>query len=733
MLNVLVCLWWVAAFPLETTPRPLPALDPVFTEEGLALVPAAQPPGAVASWRITTRAWGYAGALEDVQPIPAQVTRAEARYDHGALREWYREDARGLEHGYDVAARPPSGSALGSPLEVRIAVEGAQRIELAGDRASAVFVGLDPRERLRYAGLSVLDADGRALPAWMDVDGRDLVIRVDDGGARYPLAIDPILSSESARLMPLDPKRYARHGTAVEVEGDLAIVGAYGDYAPLKQAGSAYVFRTSGSGWSQEAKLFGAGGYLDGFGFDVDLSGDRALVGAPWEGSSGHDTGAGYVFAFDGQAWNLEAKLSYSGTFDFANMGRSLALAGEVAALGAPLDFEGSTQTGRVFVFERVAGVWTETQRLAPSDGAQGDTFGYRVALDGDVLVVGSPYKNNPGVADGAAYVFERSAGRWIETARLSGGDGADGEFRYFGNSVAVDGNTVAVGCPGFHGVNVGSGMVFVFRREPSGWIAEERLEGSDSKLISEFGRCVDLDGDWLVAGSRGEAIPGLVTGTAYAFLRQPEGWREQTRLQHGDFDAGDGFGGSIAADGSECVVGAPSKGDEGPVAGAAYAFELVPQPSVGTPFCSGDGSGTACPCGNESSAGSGRGCVNSTGEGALLHALGSATVSEPRLGVYARELPPRTSCILLGSLSDLGSGIPFQDGLLCLGAPATRIGWRQSGATGVVSWDPDVAQAGPWGAGDTLNLQAWFRDAVSGPCGMGSNTTGALAVVLEP
>jgi hypothetical protein len=235
------------------------------------------------------------------------------------------------------------------------------------------------------------------------------------------------------------------------------------------------------------------------------------------------------------------------------------------------------------------------------------------------------------------------------------------------------------------------------------------------------------------VVGSDGDAVPGVRSGRAYAFLRQGDAWQEQTRLQNSDFLWGDQFGNAVAADASRGVVGAPSRDGPGPDVGTAYVFDLTPEPPVGTSFCAGDGGGAPCPCGNESAPGSGRGCATSTGEGALLLALGSASVSEAALGVYARDLPTRSSCFLVGSLSDLGGGVPFGDGLQCLGGALTRLGGRAGGATGVVSWDPDVAQVGPWGAGQTIRLQAWFRDNGASPCGAHFNTTQALAILLTP
>ena len=112
----------------------------------------------------------------------------------------------------------------------------------------------------------------------------------------------------------------------------------------------------------------------------------------------------------------------------------------------------------------------TEFAKITASDGIPGDAFGASIAVSGDDLVVGAPgYVTKEGVV-GAAYVFRRSGPRWIETARLfpqfGGLDGED-----FGLSVAINGDFIVVGAPHIIAGSIGGGYgrAFVFRRQDPG------------------------------------------------------------------------------------------------------------------------------------------------------------------------------------------------------------------------------------------------------------------------
>ena len=109
-------------------------------------------------------------------------------------------------------------------------------------------------------------------------------------------------------------------------------------------------------------------------------------------------------------AWALtaeqEAKLTASDATASDNFGLGVALSGDTAVVGAFLDDDNGESSGSAYVFIRIAGVWTEQAKLLPADGASGDFFGRSVALDGNTAVIGAPHDDDNGGNSGSAYVF---------------------------------------------------------------------------------------------------------------------------------------------------------------------------------------------------------------------------------------------------------------------------------------------------------------------------------------
>jgi hypothetical protein len=141
----------------------------------------------------------------------------------------------------------------------------------------------------------------------------------------------------------------------------------------------------------------------------------------------------------------------------------------------------------------------------------------------------------------------------------------------------------------------------------------------------------------------------------------------------------------------------------------------LLCNPAV-TPFCFGDGSGSACPCANLG--GPGVGCANSTGNGAGLSGSGVAQVSADTLSLAVAGVPPTSTVIFFqGTQQDNGGlGIAFYDGLRCVSGTAIRLGVKTSSAGGGASYpelgdNPISIQGLVPGGGATLYYQAHYRD----------------------
>jgi hypothetical protein len=227
------------------------------------------------------------------------------------------------------------------------------------------------------------------------------------------------------------------------------------------------------------------------------------------------------------------------------------------------------------------------------SNTASSDAFGWSVALGDGRLVVGAPLEdsNAPGVngdqdndgatSSGAVYVFRQSDAGWVQEAYLK--PAASGAGDEFGLSVALDGDTLAVGAYGDDSSSTSpadnslanSGAVYVFRRAGTTWAQEAYLKASNPGVGDEFGLRVALHGDTLVVGapyedsaSRGvnqeqgdESV--MDSGAVYVFRRTGSGWAQEAYIKASNTGAQDRFGYGVAVAG-ELIAASARNEDSG-------------------------------------------------------------------------------------------------------------------------------------------------------------------------
>ncbi|MCH7498230.1 MAG: hypothetical protein IH971_10315, partial [Candidatus Marinimicrobia bacterium] len=172
------------------------------------------------------------------------------------------------------------------------------------------------------------------------------------------------------KILPADGAASDKFGESVSISGDYAVVGSFG-------AGSAYVFKRNSTSWTQEAKLLASDGFQgDYFGITVSISGDYAIVGAWGDDDNGSFSGSAYLFKRTGTSWAQEAKLLPSDGAAGDQFGFSVSISGDYAVVGAPFDDDNGTESGSAYVFKRTGTSWAQEAKLLPSDGAAGDWFG---------------------------------------------------------------------------------------------------------------------------------------------------------------------------------------------------------------------------------------------------------------------------------------------------------------------------------------------------------------------
>ena len=370
------------------------------------------------------------------------------------------------------------------------------------------------------------------------------------------MARDAPAQQQLAKLLASDGEKLDGFGFSVAISGDLALVGAWGDDAAAPDSGSAYVFdvATAEQKWKLVASDAQPG---DRFGFSVALSGQRAIVGARSADAAGEHSGAAYIF--DADTGQELFKLAPASLAAHDGFGFSVAVSGQRAVLGAPWYDGLVADSGAAWLFDAATG--QELFQLLAWDWPPGEGFGQSVAISGERVVVGAPGADVPGNNAGAAYVFDATTGfglfklipsdlapldafGWSVAASdgvaLVGAkfhaphgaaylfDLATGQELFelsppdvnaaysFGEAVALSDGRAVVGDLGADGPSSVTGAAYVFDVATGQFLYE--LTALDGSLGDFFGDSVAISGARALIGARGDDDNGDDSGSAYLF-----------------------------------------------------------------------------------------------------------------------------------------------------------------------------------------------------------------------
>ncbi len=274
---------------------------------------------------------------------------------------------------------------------------------------------------------------------------------------------------QEAKLEAAD-NTFGQLGISTSIDGDVAVGGAPLDDEGGTWAGAAYVFRRVAGVWQQEVKLIASDAEAgDQFGISVSVDGDRIVVGSHRDdyacpGDPDCNSGAAYVFRFDGSAWIEEAKLTPPDAAAGDGLGFSTQISGDRVIAGA----SGDDPAGSAYVFRREGTAWVQEAKLTASDGQSGDTFGI-VSIHGDKVLVGAPRDDDACPADpscnsGAGYLFRRDGTTWTEIAKLTASDASAGDLLGWIESVAIGERfaLLAASLKDDTGVDSGAGYAYI-------------------------------------------------------------------------------------------------------------------------------------------------------------------------------------------------------------------------------------------------------------------------------
>jgi len=470
--------------------------------------------------------WDIRMKLSSANDDAELVEEGDTLYlDHGqGLTERWANGPAGVEHAVLVAGPEALERAvfdLSSPLNAEITAEGR----------GVEFKDLDGEVAFSYDGYRVIDALGRTLDSELALTRKSsttwqLALLADDTEARYPLTLDPLMSTSPLRLLvPLSERS----------EGDLA-------------------------------------------GYSIAISGDRMVVGAP-RIMSGGTAGTARVYHFD-QVWRIEATLAPADPVEGEAFGAAVDIWGTRVAVSA---------LGRVLVYELSKNdtTWELLTTLTPmpeiDEVTSLEDFGTSVAVEGNLVFVGAPRATvqthtNAGAVQ--AFRLPSESGGIAEVARSFHAPSPQ-MGGLFGKSISATEGFLAVGAPRMSptmgAANAGSAFVFAFNPENLNAVSVREADAPADESTARFGDAVSIDEHTLAVGSPqrtwfGASDAGIVD--IFKLDSASGHWSWKNNVSAPDGTPGDNFGFSLALSGDTLVVGAPEGDFGGSDPGTAYVFE---------------------------------------------------------------------------------------------------------------------------------------------------------------
>ncbi len=377
-------------------------------------------------------------------------------------------------------------------------------------------------------------------------------------------------------------------GTAVALSGTRMVVGSYRDDGFGDNAGTAFVYDLAGATpavpiASPDKPLPAAADY---FGNAVAISGTTVLVAAWHDDRGDQESGATYVYSLTSPTPDvalLALDSPVAGSLD--RFGTAVAVDGNLVAIGSPGADAGATAAGRVRLHDLSAS--KPTAVLATLEDPNPDVdenFGAAVAVSGPIVVVGGPGDDDGAEDTGRVYVYNANLLPATAPVRVLSNP-APGVGDRFGSAVAVSGNLVVVGAELDDAGAVDSGTAYVYNlNSPTPWIPVYTLANPSPAAGDRFGCAVSIAGNRVVIGASKDDNGATDAGMAYVYDLAGAGPTVPlyTLADPGPVVADDGFGNAVAISGNTVVVAASGKDTGASNAGVVYVYNLAgPTPAL--------------------------------------------------------------------------------------------------------------------------------------------------------
>jgi|GEM_PF-5429258 len=374
------------------------------------------------------------------------------------------------------------------------------------------------------------------------------------------LHLDAVNAQGRIELMEYSLPERASFGRGAALLGNIALIGAPG---PIDDsfAGVVHELTRQGNSWVLTDSLFPSGsGEGHSFGVSIDIDSTFAIIGMMGGNVNGEDSGTAYIYERTENEWIERAKLVPSDGQASDFFGRSVAISGEYAIVGAPGDFFGDT-SGAAYVFHWQNREWSESAKLTRADGLPGDSFGSTVGIEGRNILVSAQFAGETQLEDtGKVFAYQLQENVWVELPDVLEIETSDLYDERFGRSLSIDSTFAIIGAHGIQDEDLG--LAYISEFQNNAWVI------SDTLLVdNKYVRWVDVG----LGRNYASVFPNYMNDPQRPFFfERIDGNWISLRSQLNGF-----VNGEISIYGDEVLVGTFYDLDTDPISAAAYIFKL--------------------------------------------------------------------------------------------------------------------------------------------------------------
>ena len=356
------------------------------------------------------------------------------------------------------------------------------------------------------------------------------------------------------------------------MNADWIAISANRDEPSGENSGSVYLYRLDENIIVEEQKIFPADGdFNDYFGKSISLYGEWLAISSVYDNDNGNKSGSVYIYHLSNNYWIEYSKIVPIDGLPYDRFGYCLDIYANTLAVGSVFDDDLGENAGSVYIYSLDNNEWVFSQKIYANINNDDNNFGIKLSIYDDIVAVSSINADVDYLNQGLVDIFSlHSDGIWSYDQTIL--SLSPNNYDYFGISIDVYKNIIAVGAYFDDQINNNSGAVYLYEKISNNWIPIDNITSIDAYANDNFGLSLSVYDDWLVVGSIDDDN-GINSGSAYIYHKENDEYIEKIKILPSDGSEYDEFSSSIYLNENNLIVGSKYDDDMGTDSGSAYLF----------------------------------------------------------------------------------------------------------------------------------------------------------------